>query len=59
VAKTDRNNPNDTFAVYAVVGPGKHRLLRQDRAGCEKAIRDFNPSPQIRSSEKNEVLDGM
>jgi hypothetical protein len=55
--ETDRKNPNDTFAVYAVVGPGKTVYCGRTVRGCEKAIRDFNKRPF--RSEKNEVLDGM
>jgi len=55
--KTDRKNPNDTFAVYAVVGPGKTVYCGRTVRGCAKAIRDFNKRPF--RSEKDEVLDGM
>ncbi|GAB5463572.1 hypothetical protein [Hoeflea alexandrii] len=53
----DRKNPNDTFAVYAVVGPGKTIYCGQAVGDCAKAIRDFNKRPF--RSEKDEVLDGM
>jgi hypothetical protein len=55
--ETDRKNPNDTFAVYAVVGPGKTVYCGRTVRGCAKAIRDFNKRPF--RSDKNEVLDGM
>lgn len=38
----DRKNPNDTFAVYTVVGPGMKVYCGTSAAGCEKAIREFN-----------------
>ena len=53
----DRRNPNDTFAVYAVVGPGKTIYCGRSASDCEKAIRRFNRRPYI--DERKEVLDGM
>lgn len=41
----DRKNPNDTFAVYAIVGPGMKVYCGTSAAGCEKAIREFNRKP--------------
>lgn len=55
----DRNKPNDTFAVYAVVGPGMKVYCGTTAAGCEKAIREFNKRTSRAGAENKEVLDGM
>lgn len=51
-----REDPNATFAVYAIVGPGRKLYCGTSAAGCEKAIRKFNSTPY---DAKQEVLDGM
>ena len=40
-----RQNSEDTFAVYAIVGPGKNLYCGSTAAGCERAIRRFIERP--------------
>ncbi|MEM5473395.1 hypothetical protein WNZ14_16815 [Hoeflea sp. AS60] len=71
---TPKDDPNATFAVYVVVGPGMKLYCGTTSAGCEKEIRDFRAKPykakkskkprKAKKSEKpyiskREILDGM
>ena len=63
--RPDRNNPADTFAIYAVVGPGKQIYCGSSVSQCDAAIREFLEGPKKPKAEKKpvkaekEVLDGM
>ena len=63
--KADRKNPADTFAIYAVVGPGKTIYCGSSVSQCDEAIREFNKRPNRAKAKKKpveaekEVIDGM
>jgi hypothetical protein len=63
--RPDRNNPADTFAIYAVVGPGKQIYCGSSVSQCDAAIREFLEGPKKPKANKKpvkaekEVLDGM
>ncbi len=54
-----RNDPDATFAVYVIVGPGRTLYCGTTASACAKAIREFNRKSYRKIAEEEHEGEGM